>query len=138
VRLLKPEATHRVWPVQGRPHPYSPGEQLLARKLGDEPTLGPLFTFNQRVRTRFENDFLVDLVWPAGKVVVEVDGYEHHGNRYAFSLDRRRDYELTVSGYLVLRLPHDEVMADIELAIEKIRDVVRLREVHPPTEARTS
>jgi len=134
----QPEATYRVWPVQGRPHPYSPGEQLLARKLGDEPTLSPLFAFNQRVRTRFENDFLVDLVWPAGKVVVEVDGYEHHGNRYAFSLDRRRDYELTVSGYLVLRLPHDEVMADVELAVEMIRDMVRLREVHPPTEARTS
>jgi very-short-patch-repair endonuclease len=133
-----PEATYRVSPVQGRPHPYSPGEQLLARRLNEEPILGPLFAFNQRVRTRFEHDFLVDLLWPAGQVVVEVDGYEHHGNRYAFSLDRRRDYELTVSGYLVLRLPHDEVMADVELAIGKIRDMVRLRQEHPPREVRTS
>ncbi len=76
----------------------------------------------------------MDLLWTAGKVVVEVDGYQHHGHRQAFSADRRRDYELTVSGYLVLRLPHDEVLDDVELAVEKIRDMVRFRQAHPLTE----
>jgi very-short-patch-repair endonuclease len=60
-------------------------------------------------------------------VIVEVDGYEHHSNRFAFSNDRRRDYELTVSDYLVLRLPHDEVIQDVGIAIEKIRDLVQFR-----------
>lgn len=120
-------ATVRVWPVIGRPHPYSPGEQLLALRLTQDTTLGGLFKFNVPVLTRFENRFLVDLLWPEGRVVVEVDGYEHHSNRLTFGNDRRRDYELTVSDYLVLRLPHDEVIQDVEIAVEKIRDLVQFR-----------
>jgi hypothetical protein len=38
---------------------------------------------------------------------------------------------LQLSGYLVLRLPHDSVMADVELAIDKIRDLVKLRMGQP-------
>ena len=125
------EEDFRFWPVLGRPHPYSPGEQLLARQLAKDESLSGLFSFNTRVRTRFDNEFLVDLLWVNGKVVVEVDGYQYHSNRQAFSVDRRRDYELTVSGYLVLRLPHDEVMDDVELALERIRDMVHFRRSHP-------
>jgi very-short-patch-repair endonuclease len=135
---LPREATYRIWPIQGQPHPYSPGEQLLAQRLAKDNVLGPLFAFNQRVRTRFQSDYLVDLLSAEAKLIVEVDGYEHHANRYAFSLDRRRDYELIISGYLVLRLPHDEVMEDVELPIEKIRDVVRFRQAsHLETKAQS-
>lgn len=121
-----------VSPIIGRPHPLSRGEQLLARRLTDDATLAGLFQFNIRVKTRHENQYLVDLVWTEGRVVVEVDGYEFHSDRHAFSLDRRRDYELTVSGYLVLRLPHDEVIEDVGLAVEKIRDVVNFRRSNAP------
>ena len=41
--------------------------------------------------------------------------------------DRHRDYELLLSGYTVLRLSHDEVMADVTTALEKIRRVSRLQ-----------
>ena len=92
----------RVCPIIGRPHPFSRGEQLLAKRLANDAMLSGLFQFNIRVTTKHENQYLVDLVWIEGKVVVEVDGYEFHSDRHAFSLDRRRDYELTVSGYLVL------------------------------------
>lgn len=71
--------------------------------------------------------YLVDLVWSGGKVVVEVDGYGFHASQSAFSADRRRDAELVLSDYLVLRLPHDEVVADAELAVDRIRDFVRYR-----------
>jgi very-short-patch-repair endonuclease len=69
----------------------------------------------------------VDLLWLKGKVVVEIDGYRHHGNSFAFVEDRHRDYELLISGYIVLRLSHDEVVSDVEIAVEKIRDVVKFR-----------
>ena len=69
----------------------------------------------------------VDLVWADGQLVVEIDGYESHGNRAAFMYDRHRDYELALSGYTVLRLANDEIAQDIEKAIEKIRDLVKLR-----------
>ena len=121
------EQKQRVWPVIGRPHPFSPGEQLLARRLRDDSELRDRFRFNEFVTSRLGSRFLVDLVWPQGKAVVEVDGYRYHSAWAAFCADRHRDYELTVTGYVVLRLPHHEVMSDIDGAIEKIRRVVRLR-----------
>ena len=137
--VLPQEAKHTIFPIHGRPHPFSPGEQTLATLLAQDTELAPLFKFNQRLQSVRLSQFLVDLLWPEGRVVVEIDGYRHHGNRFGFSCDRNRDYELLISDYIVLRLPHDEMMADPEVAVEKIRDVVQfrrqqlfsLREVHP-------
>lgn len=121
------ESTHVVFPVQGRPHPFSPGEQKLAEWLAKDVELASLFQFNQTVYTIRHSQYLVDLLWPQERVIVEVDGYRHHGNQFGFRRDRHRDYELLISGYLILRLPHDEVVNDVERAVEKIRDVVRFR-----------
>jgi very-short-patch-repair endonuclease len=108
-------------------HSRSPGEQRLADRLSRDDELASLFLCNPSVRTVRGSLYLVDLLWLAGKVIVEIDGYKHHSSFEAFSDDRNRDYELLISGYVVLRLPHDEVIGDIEIAIEKIRDVVRFR-----------
>lgn len=121
------EAKHTVYPIHGRPHPFSPGEQKLSQRLAADAELGSLFGCNQSVKTAKHSRYLVDFLWAEGRVVVEVDGYHYHSNRYGFSQDRQRDYELLVSGYIVLRLPHDEVIDDVEVAVEKIRDVVRFR-----------
>lgn len=130
-RPIEEESKHIIWPIRGKPHPYSPGEQLLARKLSQDTELANLFFFNQSVETSRGKRYLVDLLWLEGKVVVEIDGYRHHGNSFAFVEDRHRDYELLISGYVVLRLPHDEVVNDVEIAVEKIRDVVKFRHSQP-------
>lgn len=122
-----------VGPVRGRPHPNSPGEQLMAARLSRDPVLGPLFAYNAPVVTARGARYLVDLVWLEGKVVVEIDGYRCHSSRSAFAGDRHRDYELQLSGFLVLRLPHEAVMTDVELAIDKVRDFVSLRADGPYT-----
>lgn len=116
-----------VWPLIGRPHPLSPGELKLAQQLAMDQELADLFGCNQSVTTCLNSRYLVDLLWEEGKLVVEVDGFRFHSSRQAFSADRRRDYELTLSGYAVLRLPHDEVCDDVERAVSKIRDMVRQR-----------
>ena len=121
------EAKHTIFPIHGRPHPFSPGEQKLAVLLDQDTELASLFKFNQRLQTVRFNTYVVDLLWADGRVVVEIDGYRHHGNRFGFRSDRNRDYELLISDYIVLRLPHDDVMSDAEVAIEKIRDVVQFR-----------
>lgn len=125
------ERKHSVCPIIGRPHPASPGEQLMAKQLQGDEELRELFGFNQRVQSVFENRFIVDLLWQAGRIVVEIDGYGWHSSRSAFHSDRERDYELTLSGYLVLRLPHDFVVQDPALACERIREFVRFRQQHP-------
>lgn len=126
-----PERTHVVSPILGRPHPASPGEQLLAARLERDSELAGLFGFNQRVTCFSGNGYLVDLLWRAGRVVVEVDGYGCHSSRSSFNGDRHRDSELTLSGYIALRLPHAFVVQDPELATERIREFVHFRQKHP-------
>ncbi|MFG1421538.1 endonuclease domain-containing protein [Roseixanthobacter liquoris] len=127
-----------VWflPWRGRPHPLSAVEKRMASLLGADAELGPLFQFNQAVETVRGSRPKVDIIWPAGRLVVELDGYADHGTRAAFVRDRHRDYELTLSGYTVLRLPNDEIVRDCWLALEKIRDLVRHRREVLPQEAR--
>ena len=124
-----------VTPLLGRPHPGSPGELALAAFVSGDEELAGLFRFNAAVRTTRGSRFVVDLLWAAGRVVVEVDGYGWHSPPAAFAADRARDYELTLTGYLVLRLPHDLVVADPALAAERVRDLVRFRRRHPPPPA---
>jgi very-short-patch-repair endonuclease len=130
--VATPEATepviHESWiaPWRGLPHPFSEPEQLLAKALSADAELASLFGYNQVVRTVRGSRPKVDLVWIEGRLVVEVDGYGSHGSRTAFMHDRHRDYELTLSGYTVLRLANDEVAQDVDKAVEKIRDVVKL------------
>jgi very-short-patch-repair endonuclease len=50
------------------------------------------------------SDFLVDAVWPSRRLVVELDSYGFHRHRAAFERDRKRDAELQLAGYSVLRL----------------------------------
>jgi very-short-patch-repair endonuclease len=49
---------------------------------------------------RYEVDFL----WPAQRLVVEVDGYAFHGHRRAFERDRHKDQVLVAAGYRVMRV----------------------------------
>ncbi len=47
--------------------------------------------------------WLVDAVWAAAKVVVEVDGWRGHRTRAQLERDHQRDLELRRAGYTVLR-----------------------------------
>ncbi len=123
-----------IWPIIGIPHPLSPGEQLLAKRLIQDTELSSLFSFNKRVQTVRNNYYMVDLLWSEGRLIVEIDGYQFHSTRSVFFNDRQRDYEFTLSGYRVLRLDHEEVVSDVELSIEKIRDVVRFCREHSLSE----
>jgi very-short-patch-repair endonuclease len=46
----------------------------------------------------------VDAVWPEQRLVVEVDSRTHHLTVAAFEEDRRRDADLMLAGYRVLRI----------------------------------
>jgi very-short-patch-repair endonuclease len=116
-----------VGPIEGRPHWASPAEQRLAAALTGDADLGPLFAFNQPVTTRRGGRPRVDLLWDAGRLVVEIDGYADHATRAAFRRDRQRDYELAISGYLVVRLTAEEVLMDVQLSLDKVRDAVNFR-----------
>ena len=67
-------------------------------------------------------DFIVDFLAPAIRLVVEVDGDAYHASRA--SADARRDRKLTRAGYRVLRLPASLVERDLEEAVRRVREAV--------------
>jgi hypothetical protein len=62
----------------------------------------------------------VDAVWP-DLLVVEVDGYKYHRTRAAFERDRRRDADLQVAGYRVLRITYRRLVEEPAAVAESIR-----------------
>jgi hypothetical protein len=63
------------------------------------------------VNARIEG-FEVDFCWPERRLIVETDGYMHHGTRAAFERDRARDAALTARGWRVLRFTEPQVRGD--------------------------
>jgi very-short-patch-repair endonuclease len=114
-----------VGPIVGKPHPRSEVETLLHHRLCADRELAELFEYNQRLAAFGDKQFIVDLVWKEGRLVVEIDGPEHR-TQFAYLSDRDRDYRLYMSGYTTLRVTNDEVCVDVELVVAKIRNIVSL------------
>lgn len=58
---------------------------------------------------RVVEGYRVDFCWPEERLIVETDGYEHHGTRAAFERDRLKDAHLTVRGWRVVRFTQPQV-----------------------------
>jgi predicted transcriptional regulator of viral defense system len=71
----------------------------------------------------------VDALWPAAKLIVELDSWEFHSHRAAFQRDRARDTRLLVDGYRTIRVTHDRLDAEAETLAAEIRELLRARVV---------
>lgn len=59
--------------------------------------------------------FRADIAFPAMNLVVEVDGWQHHGRFLRdFRKDRDRQNLLTLAGWRILRIPAGNIHADIQ------------------------
>jgi very-short-patch-repair endonuclease len=64
-------------------------------------------------------DHEVDALWPAAKLVAELDSWEYHGHRAAFERDRARDPQLLLAGYRTIRVTHRRLDSEAaQLAVE--------------------
>lgn len=54
--------------------------------------------------------FEVDFYWPAGRLVVEIDGLAYHSSRSVQRSDRRRDAALVGAGFRVFRLTWSDLI----------------------------
>lgn len=113
-----------VGPFTGKPHPASEVEQTVYQEMIADPELRDLFEYNQPLTSFGGKSFIVDLLWRQGRLIVELDGPEHHGHM-AYVRDRDRDYRFLMDGYRTLRIPNAEVYADVARVVDKIRNVVR-------------
>lgn len=68
--------------------------------------------------------FQVDALWPAERVVVELDGWAHHKEREQAARDRDKTNRLQVAGYLVLRFLHGDIVGRPAEVAAAIRDAL--------------
>jgi very-short-patch-repair endonuclease len=85
---------------------------------------------NARIATA-EGTFEVDTLWPAQKLIVELDGGAVHRTRRAFEEDRRRDAALAAEGYLVVRLTWTRIVEDAEGVVDELRRILAIRASRP-------
>jgi very-short-patch-repair endonuclease len=69
----------------------------------------------------------VDFLWRDCSVIVETDGYRHHGSRSAFESDRARDAHLQTLGYRVLRFTYRQVQEAPGAVAASLRRVLEQR-----------
>lgn len=59
-------------------------------------------------------------------LAVELDGFEFHGSRAAFSYDRLRQNDLHATGRVVVRFSYDSIRVDTARCVAQLQAVVRL------------
>jgi Protein of unknown function (DUF559) len=71
-----------------------------------------------------EQHFRVDFLWPARRLVVEVDGHATHGTRRGFEEDRRRDVGLVAAGYRVVRFTWRQIESERAEVVARLRAIL--------------
>src|SRR5450755_2847562 len=61
-------------------------------------------------------------------IAVELDGFEFHGNRDAFSYDRMRQNDLQATGRVVVRFSYDSIRLDTRRCVQQLQAVLTLDE----------
>jgi very-short-patch-repair endonuclease len=69
----------------------------------------------------------VDFHWPSQRLIVEADGRSVHGTSAAFQRDRRRDLDLELAGWHVLRIGWRQITDHPDRVVALLRS--RLRSV---------
>jgi superfamily II DNA or RNA helicase len=57
---------------------------------------------------------------------IELDGFEFHGSRYAFSYDRLRQNDLHAAGFTVIRFSYDAIRRDTARCVQQLQAVLAL------------
>jgi very-short-patch-repair endonuclease len=65
--------------------------------------------------------YVVDFLWEAQKLIVELDSLEHHRRPSIFESDRKRDIDLQRLGYTVLRITHRRLQAEPAVMAQELR-----------------
>jgi hypothetical protein len=71
--------------------------------------------------------YVVDAVFPAEKVIVELDSWEFHKTRIAFETDRERDAETLAHGYITLRITWDRIDGTPAREARRLRTILARR-----------
>lgn len=93
----------------------SGGEKRLLAALADAGVARPLVN-------NFVEGYELDFYWEAEKFAVELDSWEHHGNRRAFEADPERHENLTFCGIQVIRITGSRLKREPDRVAHRIGD----------------
>lgn len=96
--------------------------------------LGPAASFDLAIHLRpqhpvvvgdhtYRLDYLIE--GDQLQVAVELDGYEFHSDRPAFTYDRLRQNDLAAAGYTMLRFSYDAVRCDTHRCVQQLQALLR-------------
>jgi len=92
-----------------------------------DPAILPMITPQRRVEYDEHSYYLDYEIQGSDKTVaIELDGYEFHSSRDAFSYDRLRQNDLQASGRLVIRFSYDSIRTQTARCVEQLQAVMRL------------
>ncbi|MCS3778521.1 endonuclease domain-containing protein [Tsukamurella ocularis] len=114
-------------PVAGKPHPASAAEQRLERGLLSQAWAGARHWNYAIDLAPLARPVRVDLLFPQPRLVVEVDGPDHRATE-KYEADRRRDADLMLAGFRILRLTNARIMDDLAESLSIIRTLVTATE----------
>jgi hypothetical protein len=80
--------------------------------------------------------YIVDALFEAEKVIVELDSWEFHKNRIAFEDDRERDTETLAHGFVTVRMTWERIKARPDTEGQRMRAILaQRRAAHSPSAA---
>jgi Protein of unknown function (DUF559) len=69
----------------------------------------------------------VDALFPAERVIVELDGWDFHNDRAAFERDRNRDADLLAAGFVTVRITWERLIERPALEAARLRRILATR-----------
>jgi hypothetical protein len=136
LNLLQLGAVERVCERGRGRRALKPIRRLLAAAREPAEGRSPLETRFARFREHYRLpppatnvtvlDREVDVLWPAAKLIVELDSWEYHRHRDAFERDRARDPALLLAGYRTLRVTHRRLDREPDALAAEIHGLLAL------------
>lgn len=113
-----------------------PTRRLLAEGRAAETVRSPLeerflrFCHERGIPTPATNahvlDHEVDCLWPAARLIAELDSWEFHAHRHAFERDRARDPKFLLAGYRTIRVTSRRLDTEADELAAEIKGLLRL------------
>jgi very-short-patch-repair endonuclease len=75
---------------------------------------------------------VVDVLFAAARVAIEIDGFRVHGTKDAFQSDRTKQNRLIAAGYLVLRFTWQDLEQRPQVVVRTVKAALMQRGPEPP------
>ena len=112
------------WLLDSRTEPWSRAEREAHRLLRAAGITGWTANFATAVGGQA---YYVDIAFPGKRLVIEIDGRQHHSDQHSFEADRRRQNDLVGAGWTVLRFTWAMLVNEPEYCVECVRKLLRER-----------